>query len=76
MFLENCHLKHSTNRVVHRDLHPMGTEGINPFVSRQILQIYIPPDPRVLPKTLNFRTKLKADSDLHSWAGDWNESPN
>lgn len=40
-----------------------------------MLQIYIPAI-FVFFRNFELSNEVEADSDLHSWPGDWNESPN
>lgn len=76
-FLENSHL--NIQRIkLYIAICISATGRINPLVSRQILQmlqIYIPAI-FVFFRNFELSNEVEADSDLHSWPGDWNESPN
>lgn len=75
-FLENSHL--NIQRIKYIAICISATGRINPLVSRQILQmlqIYIPAI-FVFFRNFELSNEVEADSDLHSWPGDWNESPN
>lgn len=78
-FLENSHL--NIQRIKwYIAICISATGRINPLVSGQILQmlqIYIPAI-FVFFRNFELSNEVEADllSDLHSWPGDWNESPN